>query len=176
MQNETQNLQLNMAAKLISDKHQEALSYSGQTQAVAQMAIQSAHQCGQMLIKVRDSLEYGEWLYWLKANCPEIPKSTAYRYVELATKFPTVGNLDGCPSLRQAYILGGILPESESKGSKATSTTSTWLTPFSKLDDVITDEKLLKLDLIIVDQMETRLRELLKRIEESKAKRGAIAA
>lgn len=142
---------------------------------MARLAIQAAHECGQMLIKVRDSLEHGEWLYWLKAHCPDVSKATAYRYVGLASKVSHVGNLEDCAGLRQAYISAGILPEPEAGTGKAASSGNTWLSPFTKLDSILTEETLLKFDELALEQVESRLRLCLKRVEEAKAKREALA-
>jgi hypothetical protein len=43
-----------------------------------------ARRCGERLVKVKDSLKHGEWLPWLKENCPELSERTAREYMRFA--------------------------------------------------------------------------------------------
>ena len=56
---------------------------------------------------------------WVTENCPKLPVSTAYRYKDLAKKFPHVRNGHEIVSLRQAYLAVGLIhekaPEKEKK-------------------------------------------------------------
>jgi hypothetical protein len=45
---------------------------------------------GQILNEAKDKVAHGEWLPWLKLNCPEIPERTAQRYMYLSNKAATV--------------------------------------------------------------------------------------
>jgi len=57
---------------------------------------------GQRLIEVRDRLEHGQFLQWIETET-EIGKSTAYRFMDVAEKLPTVGSLDFSPKV--LYLL-----------------------------------------------------------------------
>lgn len=48
-------------------------------------ATEYAYQCGQKLIEAKAQVSHGEWLPWLKANCPEIPERTARVYMKIKT-------------------------------------------------------------------------------------------
>lgn len=73
-------------------------------------AIRAAYDCGKLLHKARAKLAHGEWLNWIEANLPEMSQRTVYNYIKLSN-LHHVANLDDYPSLRQAYIAAGILPE-----------------------------------------------------------------
>ncbi len=45
---------------------------------------------GQQLNEAKDRVAHGEWLPWLKLNCPDIPERTAQRYMYLSNKAATV--------------------------------------------------------------------------------------
>jgi hypothetical protein len=50
--------------------------------------VERAISLGQMLHAAKDRAGHGEWLTWLKANCPDLPERTAQRYMNLSTKSP----------------------------------------------------------------------------------------
>ena len=50
----------------------------------ARSAVQCARQAGELLLQAKEQCRHGEWLPWLKANCPSIAERTAQAYMRLA--------------------------------------------------------------------------------------------
>lgn len=73
-------------------------------------AVNDALLCGKKLNEAKARLKHGEWLPWLRENCPEISEDKSERYRALANSAHD-RNLEACASLRQAYIACGILPQ-----------------------------------------------------------------
>ena len=48
-------------------------------------AVQRAIAAGVLLHEAKSKMEHGQWLPWLKTNCPDISDRTARRYVRLAS-------------------------------------------------------------------------------------------
>ena len=72
----------------------------------AEAALKAALETGRLLNEVRSRIEKGQWLEWLAKHCPDLPRSTAYRYLDLSRKwkeesFSHVGNGPGM-TLRKA--------------------------------------------------------------------------
>jgi len=57
---------------------------------------------GQRLIEVRDKIEHGQFLQWVEAETG-MGKSTVYKFMNVAERFPTDGNLDFSPKV--LYLL-----------------------------------------------------------------------
>jgi hypothetical protein len=73
---------------------------------------------GEKLKAKRDSCAQGEWYDWLAANVRDISRETARRWIRLAEFNQThSGKLNDAASVRQAYQLAGLLPESESSSA-----------------------------------------------------------
>ena len=53
--------------------------------AAATSATEHAIRCGDLLIEAKAGLEHGQWLPWLKENCP-FSERTAQAYMRLAQK------------------------------------------------------------------------------------------
>lgn len=83
-----QAVQFEQFVKEAKDHHQDFLS-------CATDSLKSAALCGQALIRARDAVKHGDWMATLRLYWKEMSKSTAYRYIEVAEKFHTVGNLAG---------------------------------------------------------------------------------
>ena len=74
----TKNTQaLDALAERINTGHQAYL-------ATARKALEHALDAGATLHEVKTGLPHGEWLPWLKANCPRISERSAQRYIRLA--------------------------------------------------------------------------------------------
>jgi len=75
----------------------------------ANMAVVYAARCGAKLLEVKASLDHGQWLPWLRANC-RVGHQQAGRYMKLAKEYPELldsnfppgGNL---PGIKQALAL-----------------------------------------------------------------------
>ena len=91
------------------------------TRTKARESIEAALLCGQLLAKAKDDCGHGNWLKWLRENCPDITEKTAQNWMRLAnTKH--VADLVNAAGLRQAYILAGIIDEGESHTGRVGST------------------------------------------------------
>lgn len=127
-------------APQINELYRQAETLAHSAKANASQAIAVAVQCGKLLCNQKAEVGHGDWLDWLKANCPDISERTAQKYMrlsrkvlELETANPNCGAelekseessateaekvsalLDGSPkTLRQAYIAAGVIPEVE---------------------------------------------------------------
>jgi hypothetical protein len=120
-------LNLSELAKAIHEAHAAAEDGITAEQAAAQYTIQAALTCGAFLRQAKakkDKLPHGHFLRWVKQEA-KVPVRTAQNYMRLH-KWVIVHQgaiLKSRPhSLRQMYILAGILPEDEAKsklGEKA---------------------------------------------------------
>lgn len=63
----------------INYEHAHALEH-------AHAAVPRARRAGELLIQAKERCEHGEWLPWLKANCPNISERTAQAYMRVARK------------------------------------------------------------------------------------------
>ena len=45
---------------------------------------------GKLLIQVKAMLDHGQWLPWLKGNCPAISERTAQAYMRVAREYPSL--------------------------------------------------------------------------------------
>lgn len=91
----------------------------------AAIALTGALRTGALLAEVHRREKKAGWGAWIEKNCPELPISTAYRYMGLARKFPHVRMGQEITGLRQAYIAVGMMPEkSPGKEKKAPDLTS----------------------------------------------------
>ena len=108
--------------------------------AVAESGIISASQQAHRLLKAaletggylreaqqRAGKGEGKWKKWMKEHCPDLPLSTAYRYIQLSEKFSHVGKPEDIQNLRQAYIAVGILKMETEKKSKGSAGGSKWI-------------------------------------------------
>jgi hypothetical protein len=116
----TKLIKLSQIAEEINSKFGEAIRFAGESTRSGKAAIIAAIECGKLLNKAKDSVDYGEWQKWLLDNCGDISQDTASRWMGLA-KSAHVRNLEECGSLRKAYIACGLLPEASGK-SKAIGT------------------------------------------------------
>ena len=54
---------------------------------------------------------HGQWTAWLKLHVSELSEDRACRYMKLAREIPHVRNLDENVTLRQAFLLAGVVKE-----------------------------------------------------------------
>jgi len=78
--------------------------------AVRRLAIHVA-QVGAFLVAAKDKCQHGEWLDWLKENCPEITQPTAWRYTKLYEKAKSNYSLLNNLTPIQAYRELGIVKD-----------------------------------------------------------------
>lgn len=77
----------------------------------ASAALMGALKTGAYLQEAHRRFKKAGWGSWVRKHCPSLPISTAYRYKDLAVKFPHVRKVEEITTLRQAYIAVGIVPE-----------------------------------------------------------------
>lgn len=97
----------------IVEHYETAIAEAGRAIRSGQEAVKAALLCGQALIKSKAILGHGNWMPWL-ANLGSIDQETARKYMFLA-KSTHVLNFDDCASVRQAYILAGIIPQPQER-------------------------------------------------------------
>lgn len=92
----------------------------------ANMAVVYAARCGAKLLEVKASLERGQWLPWLRANC-RVGKSQASKYMNLSKGMPELLDVN--------FQLTGNLPGLEQAISMLTADDETKAIVQAKLDD-----------------------------------------
>lgn len=102
--------ELKKLARMIRETYDSTEALIEKAQRTDCEAIAEAMQCGKALNEAKQIVGHGKWLKWLAENCKKISEDTAQRYMKLA-KTAHVRNLKDAKSLRQAYILVGIIPE-----------------------------------------------------------------
>lgn len=114
----------------ILKKHREALRHASKAKTVMEFAMQSAFECGRLLVQQQQQLgKKGNFDAWCAEFVPEISRTTVWRYRALFEQVVqylealggepiNVSRVKLCelnfPSLRQLYIAFGILPDHES--------------------------------------------------------------
>jgi hypothetical protein len=104
-------------AQLIRGAHGPVLEYGNAARRAASIAIECAVICGGYLREAKAKLAHGHFRKWVKQACNIEPR-TARNYMRLHIWVCTHQRdiLEAKPrSLRQFYILAGILPEDETK-------------------------------------------------------------
>lgn len=104
---------LNELGKLINQAYGASLNYADGSRATARYAIESAVACGGYLRKVKAKLPHGQFSGWIVQNTQIDPRTTRnYMRLHIWVGQRRQDILDHKPhSLRQFYILAGILPE-----------------------------------------------------------------
>jgi hypothetical protein len=59
-------------------------------QSMFRNSLEHARTAGEALQAAKDSMKHGEWLKWLKKECPHIPDTTANAYMRVAEKWDSV--------------------------------------------------------------------------------------
>ena len=91
-----------------------AIAAEDQAKAAVHYLIRTKIIAGQLLATRRESAKHGEWVAWCDNVLP-ISYDTANRWIGLFLFIKTRGEqaLDDAKSVRQAYVLAGLLPESQ---------------------------------------------------------------
>lgn len=72
------------------------------------IAVQLVIETGGLLWDCREKLKHGDWMKWVMENIKHLSYETVNRYIRLF-ELSHVTDLKDCESLREAYILTGIL-------------------------------------------------------------------
>ena len=57
---------------------------------LAESAIEAAYEAGRLLSEAKSRVNHGQWLPWLKANCPKIAERTASQYMRVSRNWETI--------------------------------------------------------------------------------------
>ena len=93
-------------AKAISEAHRNCETIDKESRKKGREAVQWAYKAGQYLNAIKDLIPHGEWLPWLKQNCPEIKERVAQRYM-VAAKNVRGSDLEHFTGVRQYEIATG---------------------------------------------------------------------
>jgi len=125
----SEEIQINLAAQ-IREAYREANQLADEAKGYASQAVAKAIECGQLLIRQKESIGHGSWLEWQAKNLPDMKRETVRKYMQIAkvaqenlpdrdadeSQIPTTGgNLKNAASLRQAFVAIGLLPAPENK-------------------------------------------------------------
>jgi hypothetical protein len=110
--NELQIIEPEMAK--VCDAVQEAIAAEHQAMAAIHHLIRTKIIAGELLAAKRESAKRGDWVAWCDNVLP-ISYDTANRWIGLFLFIKTRGEhaLDDAKTVRQAYVLAGLLPESQ---------------------------------------------------------------
>ena len=96
---------------------------------------------GRMLLAKRENCEHGEWMAWLEKNVTEplgVTYATARNWIKLTEYMQTnPARLDDSATVRQAYILAGLLKESEPSSGGSGKEAGNYLVHISRLESAI---------------------------------------
>ena len=134
-------VQINLAAQ-IREAYREANQLAEQSKGYASQAVSNAIECGQLLIQQKAALVHGGWMEWTATNLPEIHHNTLGRYMRVAkaaqgalhpsategdSNSSPVMNLEDAPTLKQAYVALGILPQPKDKSNQPPDPNKPWV-------------------------------------------------
>ena len=108
----TQAQQLDKLARTIRSCYEATERLAKSAKERARDAIAEAILCGNSLNEAKAIVGHGAWLKWLAKHCKGVDCETARRYMRLSNSSHDM-NLGNPASLRQAYIMAGIIEEPE---------------------------------------------------------------
>jgi len=91
---------------------QEALDARDMAAGAIELSLKKALTAGRLLRRERAEKDHGDWGRYLEANVPSISHETARKWMKLA-EFAERNSLETASTIKQAYILAGILPEAD---------------------------------------------------------------
>lgn len=125
----------------ILDAVREAKGAIAQAAAVIENGLAKVIDAGRKLRAKRELTDHGEWMEWLEVNVlepMEITYETARKWIKLSEFKDTKGaHLDDATSVRQAYLLAGLLPEAESSSGGGGKDTGNYLVHITRLERAI---------------------------------------
>lgn len=102
----------------ISKLHDEAKKFAGIITQSATLSVARALAAGQALLVAKTLVKHGGWGQWLEANVPDLSADQANRYMKLARQIPHVQNLAEIKTVRQAYLVCGVVKAPVVKATK----------------------------------------------------------
>ena len=97
------NNRLPVLAAQIVRAHQEA-------QQASETSIEKAIEAGEALIEAKEQVKHGEWLPWLKANCPDMSQRTVQRYMRIAKNKDTLAKTTRVSDLSLRGAIDALVP------------------------------------------------------------------
>jgi len=94
----------------------EAETCIGTTIGSAGARIRLCIRIGQMLRAAKTAAGHGHWSQWIADNAPTVEERTARNWMKLSECAEKDGALQDARSIRHAYILAGIVPETGGDG------------------------------------------------------------
>jgi hypothetical protein len=96
---------------------------------------------GRMLMAKREQVEHGEWMAWIEKNVTEpldVTYATTRNWIKLAEFMEKKeAQLEDAATVRQAYILAGLLKEPESSSGGSGKDAGNYLVHISRLERAI---------------------------------------
>jgi hypothetical protein len=124
----------------IIDAVRLAVRSQHRTMGMVGVTISRIIKAGRLLKAQRGEAAHGEWQAWIEANITE-PTGLTYRttrnWVKLAEAHDRGIPIETAQSVRQAYILAGLLPEPESTTASSAPQQSNYLVHISRLERTI---------------------------------------
>lgn len=106
-----------------------ALDARDETMAHVNHAIEKALDAGRLLRAKKGELEHGEFMAWMETAELGVSYETCRRWMKLAERAELEGDaIETAQSVRQAYMLTGLLPEPESTVGSTGSSGNSFLT------------------------------------------------
>ena len=93
----------------ISTLHKDANYFVEFTRKVAACSVKKAVAAGAALLAAKSKVKHGEWGPWLQQHVPSLSQDTANRYMKLSKQITHVRNFDENVTLRQAFLLAGVI-------------------------------------------------------------------
>lgn len=92
----------------------EAVASRDLAMATIEDGIRRCIAAGELLNAQRKIIAPRNWMAWVETNLPEISYRTAFKWMKLALVAKSVlAKVESASTIRQAYLLAGLLPESE---------------------------------------------------------------
>ena len=142
----TTAIQINLSVE-IAAAYTQATSLADTAKGQASLAVQKAIECGQLLMRQKETIGHGGWLEWLEFNVPQIAEKTAQNYMRLAKSATELAQLPenqenhpqaiadlSTTTLKSAYVALGIMPSSEPKTEQAPDPNKGWVQHLRHID------------------------------------------
>jgi hypothetical protein len=151
---QTETIDLNELKKLIEEADGHASSAVG----FAGVRIKICARIGHTLKEYKKQVGHGHWLQWLQENLQELTDRTARKWMKLAEAVEQGKlDLDNAKSVRQAYILAGILPEPEESPSNHSSDAVSYLVHLDRFETEMRNIDIAQLSLTQRETLRQRL-------------------
>lgn len=109
----------------------------------------------------RQLIGHGGWINWLAENFEGLTHETSRKWIKLAEAVDSGKlDLDSAKSIRQAYILAGILPDPDESGAGSSSAAPSYLVYLDRFETALRDIDVAKLPASDRQKLRERLKPL----------------